>query len=379
MNARTRRQTDFASRTKPRVLALQATGGFGGAEVYLVDYCRAVNEFGDSIQIIIDSDLELARRCEQSGIKYRQYGKRVRIRHPHQWLPAVSFIRRAIEEFRPDLILANLPRGAALARLAVPRDPRVVSVLHSPPPPARRVRLAMGLNRRVLTNTHVVADALQSWRPTLDVRVLTPVASTSPNERHLDRDSPPLVSMCSRFQRYKGQESFVYAARKLIDAGYDVNFCLMGGVGGAEPGFHLEIQELVQSLGIEHRISILRDPPDNLRDHILSRSSVFVHPAYFEDFGIAIVEALTFGLPVVTRRTDGARVIFGDQESECVTYWESDSTYDFATSIAAFLSDQDRLDKVVPLAKRLSESHCYGQEHVHRVQGQVNQLIGTQG
>lgn len=68
-----------------------------------------------------------------------------------------------------------------------------------------------------------------------------------------------------------------------------------GGLREYERAFHRSISEL----GIEKSVDVLGALPNEEALNILAQSKVFVSPSYEEGWGIAILEALAIGVPVV--------------------------------------------------------------------------------
>lgn len=79
--------------------------------------------------------------------------------------------------------------------------------------------------------------------------------------------------------------------------------------GGASPSDELALRTSVQELGLGRNVRVLRDIEDNEKLDLLAAADVFVSPVdnHQETFGIAVVEAMAAGLPVVCSDWDGYR------------------------------------------------------------------------
>lgn len=74
-------------------------------------------------------------------------------------------------------------------------------------------------------------------------------------------------------------------------------------VVGPDVGGHRgEVQGLVQRLGIEGEWEFRDSLYGEAKERVFLESDLFVLPTYSENFGIAVAEALAFGLPVLTTR-----------------------------------------------------------------------------
>jgi UDP-glucose:(heptosyl)LPS alpha-1,3-glucosyltransferase len=66
----------------------------------------------------------------------------------------------------------------------------------------------------------------------------------------------------------------------------------------------------IKTLGLESRF-ILKDPIDSVERYFCAVDFT-VHPAYFEEFGMVVQEAMACGLPVITSKFVGASEIMLD-------------------------------------------------------------------
>jgi len=62
------------------------------------------------------------------------------------------------------------------------------------------------------------------------------------------------------------------------------------------------LQRLCNDLGVKDRISLLGPVTDDNRDQVYHEASIFIMPSLSENFGIGILEALSYGLPVITTK-----------------------------------------------------------------------------
>jgi glycosyltransferase involved in cell wall biosynthesis len=130
-----------------------------------------------------------------------------------------------------------------------------------------------------------------------------------PVPAHVDAPAtPPEVLFCARLHSRKRPVLFTRMAALLVDRGIDATFIIAGpdeGEGAA-----------VQST-IEHRGDRVRwtgpVEPDLVADH-LQRCSVLVHPAFFEPFGMIIIEALATARPVIVTEGCGLAQFVLDHE-----------------------------------------------------------------
>jgi len=86
----------------------------------------------------------------------------------------------------------------------------------------------------------------------------------------------------------------------------------LGVIGGGSKGIHSELKSLFSNYGIEDNVEILGFVDTEQIYVVLKSASVFIFPSHEEGFGIAIVEALASGLPVVAWNLPVYNELFGD-------------------------------------------------------------------
>jgi glycosyltransferase involved in cell wall biosynthesis len=120
----------------------------------------------------------------------------------------------------------------------------------------------------------------------------------------------PLVGTLGELREAKGQRDFVLAAAEIVKRIPDCHFVITGLDHTLDKSFRRELRRLAGVLGIGERIIWL----DWLDDTALFYAAidVFVSPSHSESFGLAILEAMIRGTPVVATATEGARELLGD-------------------------------------------------------------------
>ncbi len=119
----------------------------------------------------------------------------------------------------------------------------------------------------------------------------------------------PLVGTLGELKELKGQREFVLAAAEIVKALPECRFVVVGVDNTLEKIFRRELKRLVKVLEIEDRFLWL----DWLEDTrpFFAATDVFVSPSRSESFGLAILEAMASGTPVVATETEGAKQLLG--------------------------------------------------------------------
>lgn len=113
-------------------------------------------------------------------------------------------------------------------------------------------------------------------------------------------------------------------------------------VGAGSEKSHLE--DLARQLGIAKDVNFLGELSNEAVAQHLSKSALFVSCSRFETFGVALVEALTNGVPVITTPSGGPS---GFVKSYNGIYLNSDDPSDISDAIDKVLENHDTYDNLL--------------------------------
>lgn len=135
------------------------------------------------------------------------------------------------------------------------------------------------------------------------------------------------------FETKKAQEVLVQAFHKIADRFPDLLLVLVGGAGPTRAG----LESMVAEYGISDRV-VFRENIDHSRMAAYYRdATVFALPSRSEPFGIAILEAGAFGVPVVASRIGGIPEIITSREYGILV--EPEDAPQLADALATLLAD----------------------------------------
>lgn len=126
-----------------------------------------------------------------------------------------------------------------------------------------------------------------------------------------DLGIPPgarVVGAVGRLATIKGQEFLLKAAKRILES-YPNTFFPVVGDGDLLPG----LRALVRDLGIENRVIFTGFRPRI--NPVLSALDVMVMPSLQEGFGMALIEGMYKGLPIVASEVGGMKEIIVDGEN----------------------------------------------------------------
>ena len=111
-------------------------------------------------------------------------------------------------------------------------------------------------------------------------------------------DDQPLVLFMSRIDPKKGLNLLIPALERLLGSGLNFHFVL-AGASPQSPDYEKQIIEQVKASPLSSRTTITGFVTGELKAALLQDADLFVLPSYYENFGIAVAEAMVAGTPVV--------------------------------------------------------------------------------
>lgn len=138
----------------------------------------------------------------------------------------------------------------------------------------------------------------------------------------------------------KNHQFLVKTIRAAKDAGHAFTLTIVGD--GPERGA-LEAQ--IQRLGLEDEVTLTGRIPAEQIGNVLSDHRIYLHASRQESFGLAIVEALAVGLPVVVGRIGGVADLL--HEGADARFWpDLDDPQSAAALLVELLSDEKEVSRL---------------------------------
>lgn len=108
----------------------------------------------------------------------------------------------------------------------------------------------------------------------------------------------PIVLFLSRIDRKKGLDLLLPALTELAESNEKFHFVL-AGTNPQDPNYEQEILKQIQASSLKNCTTIAGFVTGGTKTAWLQAADLFVLPSDYENFGIAIAEAMTAGVPVV--------------------------------------------------------------------------------
>ena len=111
----------------------------------------------------------------------------------------------------------------------------------------------------------------------------------------------PFILSVGTFEHRKGQDVLVRAFEAVVRTFRDLDLVMVGRSGPTKES----LRALVHDLGLEDRVRFVPDLPHGQVLRLVEKAMLFVSPSRSEPFGIALLEAGAFGVPVVACTVGG--------------------------------------------------------------------------
>ncbi|OGN00670.1 MAG: hypothetical protein A2651_03330 [Candidatus Yanofskybacteria bacterium RIFCSPHIGHO2_01_FULL_42_12] len=123
-------------------------------------------------------------------------------------------------------------------------------------------------------------------------------------------------------------------------------------VGSGEQAKELKTKSSL--LGLENNIEFIGEVPNDLLPQYLAKASIFVRPSLSEGLGIAFLEAMAAGLPVVATPVGGIPDFLKDGETGL--FCKVGDPEDIAEKINTILSDDNLRNRLITNGRKLVEA-----------------------
>lgn len=159
------------------------------------------------------------------------------------------------------------------------------------------------------------------------------------NEFHF-ADDEIVVGMLARFSPGKGHEEVLFAAEKLNEKFSNLKFLIVGEASRGEEDYANQIKKLAVEKKLKNIVfaGFRSDTPE-----VLAALDIFCFPSHSEAFGIALVEAMSMGVPSVCSNSDGILDIAIDGETSFL--FEKQNGNDLAEKLERLILSKEKREQ----------------------------------
>ena len=299
----------------------------GGAETMLATFLRSVDRERLQPLPVFFEQGPLVDELEALGLDVTVLPAG-RLRQPWNVLRTVTSLARLLEREQPDLLLnwmAKTHLYGACAAVVARRGDRIVWWQHTG---SRRHWLDVSatlLPARAVgcSSLHAATAQAAAWprRPVFVVHPGIEQPARSGDEAKRRRRAalgiPPadhVVGLVGRIEPGKRHTHFIEVIGRLRERGVPVHGLVVGGsLPGTSPRALEELKAAVARRGLDGAVTLTGQVADACA--LIELMDVLVSMASDEAFGIAVLEGMALGVPVVAMATGGPREIIEDGRS----------------------------------------------------------------
>ncbi len=327
-----------------RILQVSSAKAFGGGERHFVDLARALTERGHDVFAAVRPTSEWQKRLD---LLPAEHLLQVSIRNSFGIFSATRIAAFAREN-NIDIIHAHVARDYIPASLAAIMTPQAGFVLTRhlvfPLKPFNRIVLK-NLDRAIA----VSAGVERGLRKTFDHKKITVIPNGIDVQkwavaergvlrkdfrlRHAIPMDVPLVGIVGELIANKGQNDLIRAAEKLNAERPNTHFIVVGKDHSIGKKYRDALRKQVFESGLAEKF-VWVDWVENTAE-LYAAIDVFVSASHSESFGLAMLEAMAAGTPVVATETAGARELLGN---DAILIKAGDAA-ELAAAIGSKLSD----------------------------------------
>ncbi len=299
-----------------RILQISSAKSFGGGERHFVDLCRELDSRGHEIYVALRPTNEWQSRLDFLPAERFMH---VSVRNSFGTF-STRRLARFIDEHEIDIVHAHVGRDYLTASIACRSAKRARLAL------TRHLTLPLKpFHRFALRNVDVAIAVSPGVRTLLERTFAAERISVIPNgistgkleadekaalglefrEFHGISPNVPVIAAVGELKVLKGQRDLVLASNEVLKQFPECRFVIAGRDRSADQRFRRELRRLVRVLGHEGSFLWL-DWLDDVTP-LLAAADLFVSASHLESFGLAMLEAMAAGTPVIATETDGAR------------------------------------------------------------------------
>ncbi|HEU5046545.1 MAG TPA: glycosyltransferase family 4 protein [Rickettsiales bacterium] len=271
---------------KLRLVNVMLSTGHGGIEQALLDYSEAARLAGHDAYAVIHPEAEVTNGLVSLAIHYQALS---------DWgawdIFAARKLRKMLEVWQADICIAHGNRALSLAR-HMPKGCRLVTVMHN-------YNIKCANAEAILCPTNDLCNFVQSQHiPKKRIFHVPNMVRVQAEYASHPRSTPPVIGAMGRFVEKKGFDVLIESLALLKKR--DVAFrAVLAGDGEEEAS----LKALASARGVDNMISfpgwITQKQP------FFEAIDLFCLPSRHEPFGIALLEAMTQGLPVIAADSEG--------------------------------------------------------------------------
>jgi len=363
---------EYFRRVRLRILHIINGLAKGGAERLAIDICRELDRRNEHDYLLVSLSPLNEYPELTSSLKLTVENAQIDLKLTGIKSAAISF-QKLIRNFQPHVVHTHLFYADHAAHLEPLKGIAYFSHIHGPTSQYEQFKLSALFDKQklvfALTRNHI----LKKYRGCNHHFIANSLETQTYLQRHLPFEKENIIRLDnaidlkifpfitrnfpSRELRLISTGSFVarknhlfllHLVKDLSEQDIPVHLTLLG-----DGPLRTSLRQQASSLGVTSQVAFAGNVDDVAAQ--LAKAHVYVHSATYEPFGLAIVEAMATGLPVICLDAKGNRGIVDEGISGFMI--ESADTKLFAERIKAIVKDEQTYHSFSISARRKAEQY----------------------
>ncbi|GAB6163781.1 hypothetical protein JCM12298_29410 [Desulfothermus naphthae] len=209
--------------------------------------------------------------------------------------------------------------------------------------------LKLGIKTKIIVETNMVDD-----NPILENSIENNIKQ-KPFKKNL------IILFLARIEKTKGIYQAIEAFKIVYQKFHNITLFIAGS--GAELEY---VKKFVKEQKIPH-IKFLGYVSGKKKTEVFLNSDIYLFPSYHEGLPISVLEAMYFGLPVITRRVGGLKDFFINGKHGFIT--DSKDPKVFANYLEKLILDRDLRIKISQFNHNYAKEYFVASKVVQRIEG----------
>lgn len=362
----------------------------GGYERAIADYAKLLHERGHQVLVITsntehlptgykkaDSDPQTVRRCLSLWGTWTEQGAQP-FYSAHVAAIAVQnykTLEEVLRSFQPDVCLtgnADFLGSPILEQILAAGIPIAHYVMNSQPGYSPDLAPQSSLYRYITVSNWIRDNLQEQGYPTETAQTIYPGAEV---EGFYQPELPPRdrlrIVYASLVMHYKGPDVLIEALYLLHNADIDFNATIAGG--SLNPSFVQEIQEFVESEGLQDKIHFAGLLSRQELQQLYKTHNIWVLPSRFQEpFSIGLIEAMVAGLTIVASNTGGSPEAVKHGETGLI--FESENPMDLADQLSYLWMNPAEWEEMVRKGQERALSELSRNRTIDRLESVLYEL-----
>lgn len=158
------------------------------------------------------------------------------------------------------------------------------------------------------------------------------------SNRNKDIKDKVVLTSLGRLEKVKGYDTLIRAISYCVRKGYNNIICKIAG-NGSEKEY---LQKLIYEQNIEHICELVGFIDD--KEKFFNICDIYIQPSIIESFGISIIEAMQYNIPVIATNSGGIKEIIDDKITGLL--FEKNDYENLGEKIIYLINNKDKRDYI---------------------------------